>query len=599
MFKGGHEMRVFRNISIMTKVLLLAIIMIILQMLIFFMGYRTSQTIRSNAESMYEDYASPAIWVLNAKSIALQNRRLVFRALDAGSDWVAMLRGQVAGNMEQMTELLDRYADTLYFDDEKALYAKLSQSLEQTRLKHEEILSAAESGDPGRIEETSARFSLQGDVTLTENEFISDFDNMADLLVRMADEANGSSAAEATRHTARTVAVSVAAVLTGLVLSFVIARTITVPVRETERNISLLSRGDLRREFETSGRDEIASMARSLQEMADNLKQIIGSVKGASGHISDTAQGFSSLAEETKASVEEFRSEVENIGQNLNSLASTGEQVNASVQEVAVGAHATAERGTDIARKVDDAMAAGQNGMSAVQRAVSGIDGLAENAVEAAKSVSELGERSRQIQGFVSQIGDIAEQTNLLALNAAIEAARAGEAGRGFAVVAEEVRKLAENSRMSAKSIEELAEMITSDLDRVVAISRDNARSSEEAKELSRETENIIESMISSLHDIAGATQDLAAVSQEQAASSGEIAEAVHDIASKVGLTAEAGNNIRSGVGELSASAERIALGAQGLFSLASDMHEILKFFKLDEPSPASAGNRANLALKG
>ena len=41
----------------------------------------------------------------------------------------------------------------------------------------------------------------------------------------------------------------------------------------------------------------------------------------------------------------------------------------------------------------------------------------------------------------------------MLALNASIEAARAGEAGKGFAVVAEEVRKLADDTSTSVKSI--------------------------------------------------------------------------------------------------------------------------------------------------
>ena len=82
------------------------------------------------------------------------------------------------------------------------------------------------------------------------------------------------------------------------------------------------------------------------------------------------------------------------------------------------------------------------------------LRGDLEVSVENSKSVDA-------IQQLTDEILSIASQTNLLALNASIEAARAGEAGKGFAVVADEIRVLADNSRNTANSIQEISNQVT------------------------------------------------------------------------------------------------------------------------------------------
>ncbi|GHV28365.1 methyl-accepting chemotaxis sensory transducer [Synergistales bacterium] len=576
-------MQWFRNLRTLAKILSLVGLLLLLMLGMVGIGYKLGANAQANLEHMFRNYTMPIVWVSNVNAIAINNRRIIMSMENTRDMTVRKnFADIITAARNESVEMMVNYEKTNLTPREIEMMKRYGPLRAAYREAQDEALSILLDPDAGpeKLQTLAESLATGGRTAKASDAFTAFNDELVDLLVKLAEEANDEAGVKTKAGIVELLVSAAVSLILGLTLAVLIARMITVPISKVRSGIKLFADGDLTTRFEAEGKDELAHMGGALQAMTDKLKEIIASVKDASGHISETAQDFSSMAEETHASVEEFRANVDEMGTNLDLLASTGEEVNASVEEVAAGAQATAEKGTDIARQVDQAMSAGDEGMKSVQRAVTGIDGVARNAAESAKSVQELGTRARQIQGFVSQIGGIADQTNLLALNAAIEAARAGDAGRGFAVVAEEVRKLAEDSNAAAKNIEELAKTITGDLDNVVSLSLENAKGSEDAKELSKETEEMISKMIDYLKSISSATQDLAAVSEEQAASSEEIAEAVQSIATRVSSTAQSGENIRVGVGDIATAAEKMASHAEGLSNLSDNLAELLAFFK-------------------
>ena len=230
--------------------------------------------------------------------------------------------------------------------------------------------------------------------------------------------------------TAVLVAVAVAIGIGG---SLVIARSIVGPARRAQAAAEAIRAGDLTRDIQVDGRDELSQM---LQAMKDMQAALSGVVRDVSTAASQVAQNSGNIADSNS-----------NLAERTTRSAASLQNTAASVEQIA----STLKGASDLTRRAAGiavtARQAASNGGSVVSKVV--------------ETMEEISASSKKIGDIIGVIDGIAFQTNILALNAAVEAARAGEHGRGFAVVAAEVRALAQRSAGAAKEIKVLIQEST------------------------------------------------------------------------------------------------------------------------------------------
>ncbi len=152
---------------------------------------------------------------------------------------------------------------------------------------------------------------------------------------------------------------------------------------------------------------------------------------------------------------------------------------------------------------IDEIARSSQIAVNALQQALS-------HAVRSSDVVKSLGEHTDSVTELIGEITAISEQTNLLALNATIESARAGEAGKGFSVVANEVKQLANDTRVTSERVIERVRCIQkssgetiSTTDEVLALMKQCSESQSTIAAAVEEQRNIASQLARQAHELA------------------------------------------------------------------------------------------------
>ncbi len=216
--------------------------------------------------------------------------------------------------------------------------------------------------------------------------------------------------------------ISIIAILFIIISAYLLSKSISKPIEKVVKAMKKISNKQIDFQITEKRNDEVGELYSSINEINTNFKDIIlnindtaTAVSGASNQLSVASEKISERANEQAATTEEVATSMEEILAMINSNSQNAE--------------ITGESSTKSANEMKQSN---------------------EIFVKTIKSVSQISEK-------ITIISEIADKTDILSINAAIEAARAGDAGKGFSVVANEIRKLADKTKIASDEITKLS----------------------------------------------------------------------------------------------------------------------------------------------
>lgn len=372
-----------------------------------------------------------------------------------------------------------------------------------------------------------------------------------------------------------------------LILSFGLIYLFTRPaigrLKQAVHILESVAKGDLTAKVPpVKTRDEIGQLLTSVGHMLHQLKTVLAKVSEASNYVSQASHHLVLSTEQTTKAAEQISEEIQQVASGADKQKASLDSASSAINEIATGMQQTATVIQDMAEFAITVNHNANAGTQMVETTVNQMKLIDTTVVQASHVIQQLNEKSTQINQIVAIITEIANQTHLLALNAAIEAARAGEHGAGFSVVAQEVRKLADQSLVSAEEIRTLIEVVQQEAEHAVETMHQGTLVVQQGMGYVTQSGTVFHEIVGAIGDLSAQSQEISAIVEQVHANTDEMVHVMGQIAVITGEATNRSQIVTTEIEEQTSSMEEVSAAAAQLGTMATELQQLIEQFKLD-----------------
>lgn len=523
--------------------------------------------------SKYKKIDSCTQW--NYKILCEQEKVLNIRSgiLDLTEEKDMSAINNINKNLETVQDFIDTSLNKYYNDSEFEYLKDLQESYNDFSQKVQTVISQFKADPTKEIDRKPVKESF---VEVNNN-----FETLKNYMQQHIDKEKDINGIRFSRFKNLSIILILLIVVIDLVMVLSLMRVIKTSVKNVTVTLKEISKGNLNVKLETDSKTEFALIKSELKQTVDNFAGMLSNVTKLSDDVNTKSEELGSISnaliENTKSislSVDgvtkgatEQDEDLVRINHTLDGFSLILERFMENVDHINMTSNNISENANESNEKMDNLV-----------KTVKRTEEIFETLV---KKINALGLNITKINEITTLIDDIAEQTNLLALNAAIEAARAGEGGRGFAVVAEEVRKLAEQSRMSARDITKVVEEISLDTDGIVSSSEEVSKNIKNSVDVIEDSIDSFESIVKSIESVVPKISELVDVSVDIKREKNNIVDMLENASSIAEEVCASSEEIGASIKEVNSMSQNVGDLAENLKGRTKELQESMKKFNI------------------